>query len=260
MGAILYRISKRHQLWLITICGIILGVSGLVTGKIIGNFPQDNYLFYPVSAYSMGILVIPFPAFVIYKFLFPLIASMGVGDLVAEDLNSGYIKSFIPRSNFKKYLSQNMLLSFFIGGIISIVPAVVNFISLFFFIPHTALNPYYSMFLVDSQEFIPQLYYGNPLIYFIIRIVFIFIFGGALSVFATSISFLMRNRYLSLAIPMFLVLFIDMIIQFFVPDRFTITSQFIGTQNIQVSGIIFITLVFIFSIVTLFVGVKKHEI
>lgn len=260
MKSILYRVAHRRQFYLLVTVNVVLGISGLFTSGVFGDFPQSNYLFYPVSAYSFPMIVTPFPSSVIFKFLFPLLVCVAVGDLVAEDINSGYIKSFIAHSNLKDYLTQNMLVSFIIGGIVGMLPAIINFISLLYFVPHTPLNQFYSMFLVNHQEFLPSLYYSHPLLYLIVRFIFIFIFGGALSLLATTLAFRGKNRYVAIVTPMFVVMAIDMVIQFMAPDRFTLSSQYIGTENIRMTGILFVLFIFIFAIFTRISGIKKHEI
>lgn len=260
MRTILYRVAHKRQFHLLLIINVILGLTDLFMGGILADFPQSNYLFFPVSAYSWSIIIYSGGVFPIFKFLFPLLVCAAVGDLVAEDINSGYIKSFIAHSNLKKYLTQNMVVSFIIGGIVGVLPAVINFVSLLYFVPQTPLNQFYSMFLVSHQEFLPGLYYSHPLLYLAVRFIFIFIFGGALSLLSTTLAFRAKNRYVAIITPLFIVMVIDMVIQLIAPSNFTLTSQYIGTEQMRITGILFIFFIFIFAIFTRISGIKKHEI
>ncbi|OTP12615.1 hypothetical protein A5844_000848 [Enterococcus sp. 10A9_DIV0425] len=260
MYSILYRTLKKLQLKVMIGFSFILGVSSLITGDILISFPKESFLGYPASVFSFQLLVIPIPTLIIYRFLFPLFSSIAVGDTVAQDINTGYIKSAISHSTLKRYLTNHMFVSFFCGGIISILPVLVSMWGMLLFIPSIPLNRFYSMQLVDSQDFMPSIYYGHPFIYFTLRVAFIFVFGGALSLLSTIVSYLLKNRYLAIITPLFILMCIDMTIRIFRKESLTLTSQFIGTENLQWTGISFLLIIFLLSIFTVIQGVKKHEI
>lgn len=260
MKSIIYRMLKKRQFLVMLGFSFALGLSSLITGDVIKNFPQESFFGYPASVYSFQLLVIPIPTLIIFRFLFPLISSIAVGDNIAQDISTGYIKSFVSHSSLKKYLVNNIVISFILGGLVSIIPVLVSMWGMFLFIPHIPLNRFYSMMLVSSQEFMPNLYFEHPLFYFFIRVGFIFIFGGAISVLATIVSFYLKNRYLSVVVPMFVLMFIDMTIRVFQREKLTLSSQFIGTEKFQWTGVVFLVAILIFAGLTVVQGVRKHEI
>ncbi|GGI65003.1 hypothetical protein ACFQOY_08815 [Enterococcus alcedinis] len=260
MNAIFFRVFRRKQFIAGIIISILLGISSLQTYGIIGNFPQQSYIGYPVSIYSLQMLVLPLPTFVIFKFLFPIISTVAVGDLIAEDFSTGYIKSLVSHLTLKKYLKNNFIASFVIGGSISSLVVIINFITLMMFVPVVPLNRYYSMFLVDSQEFFPSLYYDHSFIYWLIRLGLVFIFAGCISIIASIVSFYFKNRYIAIATPMILIMLIDMMIRLIESDPYTISSQFIGTEKLQITGVLFVSLTILATIFTVFYGAKNNEL
>lgn len=260
MQSIFFRVIKRKQFISGIVVSILLGISCLITYGIVGNFPQESYIGYPVSIYSLQMLVLPLPTLIVFKFLFPVISALAVGDLIAEDFSTGYIKSLISHLTLKKYLTKNFLVSFVVGGSISSLVLITNFVTLTMFVPIAPLSRYYSMFLIDSQEFLPSLYYSYPFMYWLIRVGFVFVFAGCISLLSSIISFYFKNRYISIAMPMILIMFIDMIIRLIESDTATISSQFIGTENLRLTGILFIILTILASIFTIFYGAKNNEL
>lgn len=260
MKSIVYRVFKRKQFLAIIIFCFLIGLICLWSKQLIDHYPQDSYAFFPTSVYSLQMLVTNDTSLTLFKFFFPLIACVGVGDLISEDIKTNYIKSVVSHTGFNKYLRRNMVVSFILGGLVAIVPVVVDFITLLLFVPHTPLNQYYSMFLVSNGEFMPGLYYQHPFIYLLVRLLFIIILGAALSVLTTSLAYLFKNRYIAIAAPWFIFLALEMTLSLLSSGRATISAQFIGTEPLQLSGIIFVILCLLIGLFTAIYSTRQHDI
>ncbi|WP_195513893.1 hypothetical protein [Enterococcus sp. 1001283B150225_161107_E12] len=260
MRAILYRVLRRRQFLYMLAFMVVLGLSCLFTYGIIGQYPWKGGYDEPTSLYSLHMLVIPAVTLITFNFSFSLLATIPIGDILAEDRQSGYMKSMVSHITLKKYLINHFLLAFLIGGCLVVIPVLVNFISLLFFIPVTPLHRFYSMFLVPSDEFMPHLYYDHPGIYLLVRSAFLFLYGGCLSLFASICAYLTHNRYLAILIPMFFVLVSDMLISVLRAAKYSLSDQFIGTENLQLTGVLFVITILLFAVMTVIYGVKKNEI
>lgn len=106
----------------------------------------------------------------------------------------------------------------------------------------------------------PHLYYDHPGIYLLVRSAFLFLYGGCLSLFASICAYLTHNRYLAILIPMFFVLVSDMLISVLRAAKYSLSDQFIGTENLQLTGVLFVVTILLFAVMTVIYGVKKNEI
>ncbi len=257
--AILHRFITTKKTLFMCLVGILIGIGPVLSNNFYIFHPVNYYLGYPISAFSVNFLLIPSIFLIIYRTLFPLIVTISFADIYAEDVSTGYGRTLLSKVSLKKYLRSYLFASFVSGGIIAILPLITNFIALLLTVPLVSLNPYYSMPVLNEQSFLVTLYFSHPFIYFGVKFILIFFFAGLLSSLATAFSFLYPNKYLTIILPMFLISFLDMVIQIFAPSDDTLLRQFIGVQSMNCFPLIFATLTIIFIGFCYFIRSKHYE-
>lgn len=226
----LTRISTRPIFWILLIIGLLIGIL-----PVIQMWPHevtnDYYLFYPRSPYVSWMYLETPSIYFIYSLIFPLLASLAFSDTYAEDYNSGLIKGILTKVEKKKYLITRYFVNFFIGGFIAALPLIVNYLGSMTAFPLIENNYFFGMTPVVSTSYWPELFYRSPLLYIIIRILFIFLLGGMLSSIGIALSTMVKNRYIVLVFPFLLFMGLDVLMPAIGEANFSLSFLFLWNYS-----------------------------
>jgi len=205
----LNRIGNRPIFWILILAGLIYALI-----PVVNTWPKgvsdDFYVFYPRSAFVSWMYFIG-DTYLVYSLTFPLLASLAYSDAYAEDFNSGLIKSVLTKVEKGKYLTIRYFVNFMIGGLVAVFPLIINFIGEMAAYPLIENNYYFGMPLVIQGSFWPELFYNHPILYILLRLFILFLFGGMLASIGLAVSTFVKNRYIVLIVPFLLVLGIDVL-------------------------------------------------
>lgn len=251
----LIRIGRRPVFWFVIGVGLLLALIPVISGWP-EDYTKDDYAFYPRSAYISWMFFIG-ETYPIYALVFPLLASIAYSDSYAEDINTGVIKNILTRVEKRQYLLTRFIVNFLIGGILSVFPLVINFMGQMAAYPLIDNNYYYGMPLVSQLSFWPELFYSHPMLYTLLRLLIIFLFGATLASIGLAFSTIVKNRYIILIFPFLLVLGMDVLLNAF--GILSMTQVFLENYQAEWLIIIYLSVGILGSFIMYSIIGKKNE-
>ncbi|MGE6553311.1 hypothetical protein ACQKFK_31700 [Bacillus mycoides] len=200
-----------------------------------------------------------------YYFLLPIIATIGVGNIIQQDKNNGFLYISLSKTTKQKYFTTFFLTSFLTGFIVITLPLLFDFLAAFLFLPNVPVNPIINsnIGLTETSTFFPDLYFSHPFIHVLFYIVLAGFFGGIFSLLSVSCSFYYNNQF-SVLIIGFIIQIVLTIMNLFI--SFPISPMFFlpEIQTIQNGSLLYITILAIsllsISSILFYQGVKKRVI
>ena len=120
----------------------------------------------------------------------------------SSDVRSGYIKSIITRTSKLKYHTSKYFATFISGGLVVLIPVLVNILTLACFMPFRMPNISESAYYAELPAFaFANLFYKAPALYMVIILIFHFILGGLFATFAMAVSMFTTNKYIVTLFP-----------------------------------------------------------
>ncbi|WP_341070239.1 hypothetical protein [Bacillus sp. FSL R12-0069] len=224
--------------------------------------PADSF-FSPYTKWIGIDLISSFKT--MYYFLLPLIATIGVGNIIQQDKNNGFLYVSLSKTNEKKYFTTFFFTSFLIGFIVITLPLLFNFLAAFLFLPNVPVDPIINsnIGLSVTSTFFPDLYFSHPFIHVLFYIALSGFFGGIFSLLSVSFSFYYNNQF-SVLIIGFIIQIVLTILNLFI--SFPISPMFFlpEIQTIHHGSLLYITILAIsllsLSTILFYQGVKKRVI
>lgn len=139
--------------------------------------------------------------------LLPLIAAFPYGWSHFIENKNGYVKAVVTRSSKEQYYLTKYLATFTAGGLVVLLPLLINFLVVASFVPAITPSMMYPLYYaVAHGSMWSQLFYTNPVIFVILYLLLDFIFAGLFATMSLTISFFIKNRIAVMLIPFFLIL------------------------------------------------------
>lgn len=139
--------------------------------------------------------------------IFPILAVITQGDSLVTDKLTGYSKQMFMRGKKSDYYRARFISSFFSGGIVIIIPLILNILLCAATAPSVLSQAATGTASIFPTSMWSYLYYTHPLVYTFFYLIIDFIYGGLFAVFATSLGVVTRNRFLPLIFPFIMYLF-----------------------------------------------------
>lgn len=258
------RIHNKH-LYLSLLIGFSICFLQLIFSVISASHflhPADSF-FSPYTKWIGIDLISSFKT--MYYFLLPLIATIGVGNIIQQDKNNGFLYVSLSKTNEKKYFTTFFFTSFLIGFIVITLPLLFNFLAAFLFLPNVPVDPIINsnIGLSVTSTFFPDLYFSHPFIHVLFYIALSGFFGGIFSLLSVSFSFYYNNQF-SVLIIGFIIQIVLTILNLFI--SFPISPMFFlpEIQTIHHGYLLYITILAIsllsLSTILFYQGVKKRVI
>ena len=202
---------KGKLFWLVTIFAVILAVISAVLVLInadmyktdVQEFGVNPYYalkdnVYVNTVYRDKETVTP-PMF--YRFI-PLRCALAYGWSYSSDIRSGYIKNVITRTSKLKYLTSKYFATFIIGGLVVLIPIIVNILTLACFMAFRTPDPSLYQYYTERPAFtFANLFYSTPPLYMAIFLCLHFILGGLFATFSMAVSMFTTNKYIVTLFP-----------------------------------------------------------
>ncbi len=200
------RLLKSKMLYISLLIGIIITMGAFVDKAVphmdILNGYNGNVASYPFSVFNswMGMFIGFGPFATAYVYVCMLICSLPYCGLFVRDNNNQYILQYYSRASKNKVNSAKFIVTFVSGGLIVLIPVVVNLLATMMFIP--ALLPVENgLFIASGKSIMSCLFVNKPFVYTFIYLLQFFIYGGAFSVVSLAVSFIFDNYFLVLISP-----------------------------------------------------------
>ena len=197
------RLLKSKMLYISLLIGIIITMGAFVDKAVphmdILNGYNGNVASYPFSVFNswMGMFIGFDPFATAYVYVCMLICSLPYCGLFVRDNNNQYILQYYSRASKNKVNSAKFIVTFVSGGLIVLIPVVVNLLATMMFIP--ALLPVENgLFIASGKSIMSCLFVNKPFVYTFIYLLQFFIYGGAFSVVSLAVSFIFDNYFLVL--------------------------------------------------------------
>ncbi|HHU18987.1 MAG TPA: hypothetical protein GXZ58_01845 [Bacilli bacterium] len=145
--------------------------------------------------------------FTLFFTLMPLIAALPYGWSYFIENKSGYVKTVVTRSAKTEYFLAKYIATFISGGLVILIPLLINFIVVACFIPAVTPSTMYTMYhSVYHGSLWSQSYYTNPVWFVILYLILDFIFAGLFATMSLTVSLFVKNRIAVILVPFFLIL------------------------------------------------------
>lgn len=147
---------------------------------------------------------------IVLLLIYPLLASLSYGDMITEEKQTGVQQLILTRMERGKYYRLHFLTGFLIGGISGIAALLFHLMMVLAFVPMVSISPIFSSALISEGYMFAQLYFQNLPLYFILRLMVLFLWSGTLAGLSLALSLWIRQRYIALIIPFLILLLYDL--------------------------------------------------
>ncbi|MGN0316777.1 MAG: hypothetical protein ACI4E1_02465 [Lachnospira sp.] len=202
----LKRVLKSKLLYISLLIGLVFAFGSfayrclLVTEKL--DPSMVSVQGYPMSVFNswMGLRMGIDAMATTYIYICMLIASMAYCGVLSSDMQSHYINQYYVRISKVKILMSRFIVTFISGGILVVIPLIVNLIATMTVVP--ALNPVYNgLFVLDGSCFFADIFFNAPMLYVFLYIFMFFLYGGAFCVISLVTSYIFDNSFLVILSP-----------------------------------------------------------
>ena len=178
------------------------------------------------TPYSNWIMCYPSIHWAILAYMFPLLAVLPHSMSYYKDYKSGYIKQMLVRVTAKQYTRAKYIATFISGGLVFVLPMILEFMVLATFLPLHDPHRFNGM-LNGETVFGMQLFYEHPFVFTLMWWGIEFVFAGLFACIALMVSKYISN-YFSVFITPFTIAFI----------MYTV-SNILQIQNISIFSLMY---------------------
>ena len=200
------RAIRSKTLWVALIIGLIISIAQFIVEVIPEakdplQFFQGTFQCYPKSVFNYWLGGSFADAYATtFLTILPVLATLAHGITYYMDIKSGYIKNIYTRTTKKNYLVAKYTVTFISGGIVVIIPWLVNLLLSACVLP--SLVPVGNgTFALSGSRMLDKVYYTHPYIYIMIFIVIYFLYAGVFSTVALAAVYAIENVFLLTLVP-----------------------------------------------------------
>lgn len=240
--------------------GLVIVVMEFVTGTLPAA-TTNTYDLYPDGDWGVphqlwanwlgGDMPIDLPVY-LYRLLLPLLAALPFASSYAADVNSGYLRQLVIRTDKRRYLFSKLFAVWFSGGVAAVFPLAASFMAATAVLPFRGPARMVNS-IVGSNQMFGELYANTPLLYILLASAVIFAFCGAMALIGTFLSLYIGQPFLIVVAPFTLYLAADIVARrldplnadIFLPMQFLHPNQWmIGHPEIVFGEMILLLLLF----------------
>lgn len=201
----------------------------------------------------------------LYIFLLPILVTLPLADLYANDRRTGFFRFLIVRGKYREYFTQLFLWNFVTGMFVATLPLIINAYLSFMRLPNIKPDKIINqeITLMKTTTFLPDLYYTHPFLHMLFYILLIGIFGGIFASIALSIGMFVKKSFIILLAPFLLQYLLSMFFSMQGKPEMIATNFLLEYARNGVSLISMIIHLFsgiILSLVLYTIGVKKNVV
>lgn len=185
-----------------------------VAGEYYSNIEASGIydMFTLSTPFEIWIISAPSKYSIYYYYMFPLLAVLPFGASYCLERKSGYIKNSLVRQRRSSYMGKKYAAAFLSGGFAAFCPSLLNFLWIFTYRAYQNPVPESPQNFIFGGTLIGDMYYTHPFVVAFIYLFMEYLFGGTVAVAAVFISKFTDNMYTVLIMPMFLTMFITMVV------------------------------------------------
>lgn len=145
-----------------------------------------------------------------FYILASLMAALPFGWCFSEELHNGYLHMVVPFSGRGCYFITKLLVSFFGGGILLVLPQLFSILITALYVPAIKSSVIYSPYTaIIHGDMFAGLFYTHPMGYIMLVLTIDFVFGGLFAWLSLATAFLVRSRLITVIAPFLLLLLAD---------------------------------------------------
>lgn len=174
----------------------------------------------------------------LYFFVYPILIAIPYGWSFCSEKTSGYMRQMIVRTGKGKYILAKYVATFISGGLVMVLPLIINFMLTALFIP--ALRPvptYDTMYGVFGISMLSKLYYTHPFMYVGLYLLVDFAFCGALACLTMLSAQFIKYKWINCIFPFVVCMGINVLDNMFHSNTATTSyyqvSPFYFTRGMQ---------------------------
>lgn len=179
------------------------------------------------------------------------------------DKQSGYIKNVFIREEKGNYFMAKYISVFLSSGTVAVIPIITNVIFCAMTFPSLVPEESLRLYAMFNTSLWGNIFYSTPFIFVLLYCCFLFLFFGFMATSAISISFFVTNRFVAMASPYIIYLFISTVLSnincftsLYSPSAFLQ----VGARGFNTVSVIIVLLVLaVLTIPSLILLVKKNE-
>lgn len=238
MGALvkveLRKLAASPLLYLALAVGVFLGLADAATtvagvmSEISEMAEEDDDVLRTCYAYWMSVRHSTVWATLLY-YVLPLLAVIPYAWSLVGERRSGYVVEVYSRASRGRYFGAKALAAFLAGGVVAVIPQVLNFLTLMAFFPLATPDVFDALYVgIFEDNLWAELFYGVPALYVALYLLLDFLYCGLWAVLVLAIGYTTKNRVVVLAAP-----YLALVILQFVNER--IFFYLGGIRGIQLS-------------------------
>lgn len=148
-----------------------------------------------------------------FYMVIPLLMVFPYAGTAFTDWKTGYIKNIFVRTSKPNYYMAKYVTAFLTGGVIAVVPQIVNFLLVSAILP--SIQPYAGIGYVgiSARAMWAGIYYENAFLYIVLYWLFDFVMYGFLNTLAVSAAWLIKNWFVLLLVPFLAIRILDLVME-----------------------------------------------
>ena len=176
----LIRISRRWQTWIALLIGLaMIVIQAMTISKANTNFINSAYVHLTGFDYTgMGSRS--------YFVILPLLSALAAGSTNSEDKKQRFLSMQLSRETPQKYLADINLSAFIAGGLLGIIPLILEGCYYFSKYSLRPLPKHYELSPIASNGWGAGLFFSHPFLFWLLCLLIIFVFSGLFSLIATA--------------------------------------------------------------------------
>lgn len=222
------RAFKSRMFWLMLLLGIIItGIEFVIaplrySKDIIGAFDGNigNTINTVFNSWFFSLQKNAIPLRQLYIMIMPLMAVFAYGYSAVSDIKSGYIENIYTRIDKKYYLIVKCVVSHIAGGIVVVVPLLMNLIACSMILPSVKMQAVVGFYEPRGFSLLSGVVYTHPYIYIFIELIIIFFYTGLFTTFSVMLSQIVPVYFITMIFPFLLNYFCYIIQGFFNLEKY----------------------------------------
>lgn len=142
----------------------------------------------------------------LFYYLFPILSILPYCWSYCSDIKSGYAEKSVKNIGKFNYHLSKYIAVFISSGLTIIVPLLLDFLIILLFVPAISPDSVYDIYYgIFSNNFMADIFYGQPFVYVLIFLLLCFVFCGLFGCLGYSISTLIKSKIVAIVVPIVLM-------------------------------------------------------
>ena len=208
------RAFRNKVFFIVILVGCFISVLQIVfeVMPVLQYQEYDNFTSFPHTSYEHYFGLKNGSMFGVYYYLIiPLLAAVPYATSCYRDRKAGYIVNVFTRTASKNYYISKYVVTFLNGGVVAIVPQILNFMIIAALLPSIQPGAGMGFVGIRGDATWAELYYTNSFLYIVLVWIIDFILYGLINTLCITVSWLIENEFLVTLVPFIFVKVLDLI-------------------------------------------------